>query len=75
MGNPHGLPIVAGPDSLRLGGGRQGSDEKQWFVNIRKQLAGFGKVTRGLKAGLGQGSQIVRVNPRLGGQTDKQPRR
>lgn len=23
MGNPHGLLIVAGPDSLRLGGGRQ----------------------------------------------------
>lgn len=24
MGNPHGLLIVAGPDSLSLGGGRQG---------------------------------------------------
>lgn len=59
MGNPHGLLIVAGPDSLRLGGGRQGSQ----FVNIRKQLA---EVLQGTRV---FGSRVWGKVARLKGET------
>lgn len=53
MGNPHGLLIVAGPDSLRLGGGRQGRVGVVSLQILDSKLAEVRQVTGGFKTGFG----------------------
>ena len=53
MGNPHGLLIVAGPDSLRLRGGRQGRARGAGLQILESKLAEVRRVARGAESGLG----------------------
>lgn len=53
MGNPHGLLIVAGPDSLRLEDGRQGRARGAGLQILDSKLGEVKQVIQGLEMGFG----------------------